>query len=55
MVRDVIIDGRTLSDVRVEAIPPVKDAEVFFPTDLSLGPDVKGTIETVALKYYYGI
>lgn len=55
MICDVIHDNRTISAIKVEALPPHKEAEVFFPTSISLKADDKSRIETAVLSHYYNL
>ena len=55
LVCDVILGKRVVSGVSVSASPPVKEAEVFLPTNPTLTPDEEGKIRTAALSFYYGI
>ena len=55
LVCDVVFEGRINSNVRVEALPPIQEAQVFFPVGTDLPDTHQGMIETAVLANYYGV
>ena len=55
LVCDVALNERVISGVSAVACPPVKEAEVFLPPDVTLAPDEESKLNTAVLSYYYAI
>lgn len=55
LVCDVNFEGRLISNVRVEALPPVENAKVYFPAGIELLEKGQDMIENAVLAYYYDV
>jgi hypothetical protein len=47
--------GRLTSNVSLEASPPLKEAEVFFPIRTNLLDEDQAAIHNALLAYYYDV